>query len=53
MNQWPRAEKLSALLTEDYLAERSARGNRRAFDKALSRVKDVAPPREDAIPEED
>jgi hypothetical protein len=35
------------------LAERSARGNRRAFDKALSRVKDVAPPREDAIPEED
>jgi predicted transcriptional regulator len=47
------AEKLSALLTEDYLAERSARGSRRAFDEALSRVKDVAPPREDAIPEED
>jgi len=47
------AEKLSALLTEDYLAERSARGSRRAFDKALSRVKDAPPSTEDALPEDD
>lgn len=46
------AEKLSALLTEDYLAERSARGNRRSYDKALSRVKDVPPSDEDALPED-
>ncbi len=47
------AEKLSALLTEDYLGERASRGSRRAFDTALGRVKDVAPSDEDALPTDD
>lgn len=42
------AEKLSALLTEDYLAERAKRGTRRAYDEALSRVKDVPAADDDA-----
>jgi len=37
------AEKLSALLTEEYLMERARRGSRRKFKKALSKVKDVKP----------
>jgi len=37
------AEKLSALLTEEYLMERARRGSRRKFEKALSKVKDVKP----------
>ncbi len=35
------AEKMSALMTEDYLRERAARGSREAFDAVLSRVPDV------------
>ena len=35
------AEKLSALLTQEYLAERAKRGSRQKFRKALSKVKDV------------
>jgi hypothetical protein len=37
------AEKLSALLTAEYLGERAQRGNRRKFERALSRVKDRDP----------
>ena len=37
------AEKLSALLTEDYLAERAARGSREKFLRALAQVPDVPP----------
>lgn len=37
------AEKLSALLTQEYLEERACRGSRKKFDKALSRVRDVDP----------
>ena len=37
------AEKLSALTTEDYLAERAQRGSRSAFEAALALVPDVAP----------
>ena len=47
------AEKLSALQTEEYLAERASRGSRRAFYRALSRVKDAQPSAEDALPEGD
>lgn len=36
-------EKISALLTEEYLEERAKKGNRRKFEKALSKVKDVEP----------
>ena len=35
------AEKLSALLTEDYLGERAARGSRERFLGALAQVPDV------------
>lgn len=37
------AEKVSALLTADYLRERGARGTRTAFDAVLDRVPSVAP----------
>ncbi|MEO8500867.1 MAG: toxin-antitoxin system HicB family antitoxin [Vicinamibacteria bacterium] len=43
-------EKVAALLTADYLGERSARGRRAAFDAVLRRVPDVAPDAGDAIP---
>ncbi len=37
------AEKLSALLTREYLEERAKRGSRKKFDKALSKVKEKEP----------
>jgi predicted transcriptional regulator len=37
------AEKMSALLTEDYLEERAKRANPAAFDRILARVPDVPP----------
>lgn len=37
------AEKLAALATEDYLAQRAARGERDKFQAALARVPDEAP----------
>jgi hypothetical protein len=37
------AEKMSALLTEDYLEHRAKRGNATAFDRILKRVPDVPP----------
>jgi len=37
------AEKISALLTEEYLGERAARGDAEAFGRALDKVADVAP----------
>lgn len=37
------AEKLSALMTEDYLAARAERGDRAAFERALARVRDGEP----------
>jgi hypothetical protein len=37
------AEKLSALAAGEYLQKRAARGSRRKFDRALSKVKNVAP----------
>ncbi len=35
------AEKLSALMTVEYLEERAARGDRARLDRVLSRVRDV------------
>jgi hypothetical protein len=43
------AEKLSALLTEEYLSERASRGSRRKFERALSKVRDVDPDEEDRV----
>ncbi len=37
------AEKMSALLTEQYLLKRSKRGNKQQFFKAMSKVPDVEP----------
>jgi hypothetical protein len=44
------AEKVSALMTVDYLGELAQRGNRAAFEKVLSRVPDVEPDRRDRLP---
>ena len=41
------AEKMSALITEEYLSERAARGDKRKFNKALAKVKNVKPDEED------
>ncbi len=44
------AEKLSALLTEEYIAERAARGNRASYLAALAQVPDVEPEPYDRLP---
>lgn len=43
------AEKLAALGAEDYLAARAARGNRKAFERALSKVPAVQPQANDEL----
>ncbi len=43
------AEKLSALLTLEYLGERGRRGDRRKYDRALAKVRNVEPAAEDAL----
>ena len=43
------AEKMSALLTSDYLTERAAQGNRKKFKRALSKIKSVKPADQDAL----
>ncbi|MGH2758699.1 MAG: toxin-antitoxin system HicB family antitoxin [Vicinamibacterales bacterium] len=37
------AEKVAALLTEEYLEERAKRASRKRFKKALARVADIEP----------
>lgn len=44
------AEKMSALMTEEYLQARAARGSRRKFAAALAKVPDVAPDAIDQLP---
>jgi hypothetical protein len=43
------AEKMSALMTEDYLKERAARASRARYDVALEQVPDVEPDEHDRI----
>jgi predicted DNA-binding ribbon-helix-helix protein len=43
------AEKVSALMTVEYLEERGNRGSRSRFERALSKVKDTEPPEEDRL----
>ena len=43
------AEKVSALLTADYLRGRGARGSRAAFDAVLERVPDAHPDPDDVV----
>jgi predicted transcriptional regulator len=43
------SEKMSALLTVDYLKERAERGNRKAFEEILSEVPNVEPEEYDKL----
>ena len=43
------AEKVAALMTEQYLEERAARGSRKKFRAVLARIPDVAPLPEEAF----
>ncbi|RJP19972.1 MAG: toxin-antitoxin system HicB family antitoxin [Candidatus Omnitrophota bacterium] len=43
------AEKISALMTEEYLKERAKRGNRNKFEKAMAKVADIPPEDNDRI----
>ena len=43
------AEKVSALMTEDYLGERARRGSKAKFRKAMSKVADAEPEEQDQL----
>jgi hypothetical protein len=43
------AEKISALMTEDYLGQRAKRGRRKKFERALGKVADVEPDEQDRV----
>ena len=43
------AEKVAALMTEQYLEERAKHGSREKFRAVLAKVPDVVPPPEDAL----
>mgnify|MGYP001190345531 CR=1 FL=1 len=43
------SEKMSALLTVDYLRERGERGSRKAFEEILSEVPDAEPEEYDKL----
>ena len=43
------AEKVSALMTEDYLGERARRGSKAKFRKVMSKVADVEPEEQDKL----
>ena len=49
LNTLALAEKLSALMTEDYLGPRADRGNREKFETALSKVSQGKPLKGDEI----
>lgn len=44
------AEKMSALMTEEYLAARARRGSRKRFDAVLAKVPDIEPDESDRLP---
>ncbi|MEO6727066.1 MAG: toxin-antitoxin system HicB family antitoxin [Blastocatellia bacterium] len=44
------AEKLSALMTEEYLEERAKRGSREKFEQAMQKVAKVEPEEYDRLP---
>ena len=43
------AEKLSALMAEDYLVMRARRGDRAKFEAAMAKVPDVEPEEDDRL----
>ena len=45
------AEKMAALLTEEYLSERAARASRKSYVTALAKTPDSEPRETDRIPE--
>lgn len=45
------AEKVSALMTEEYLSARAERGSREKFDAALAQVANVEPESRDQLDE--
>ena len=45
------AEKIAALTTESYLAERASRASRASYEAALAEVPDVEPEPFDKLPE--
>jgi len=45
------AEKVSALMTEDYLAERAKRSSREKFDAVMAKIPDVEPLEYDKLKE--
>ena len=45
------AEKMSALLTQDYLQARARRASRERYEEALAQVPDVEPEDYDRLPE--
>lgn len=44
------AEKMSALMTQEYLATRASRASRRKFEAVLAKVPDVEPEAYDRMP---
>ncbi len=46
------AEKMSALMTEEYLAERAKQSSRRKFAAVLAKVRDAEPEEQDRLPRE-
>ena len=54
INQWISsavAEKMSAQLAQDYIAERAKRASRKKFDAILAKAPDVEPEEADRIPD--
>ena len=45
------AEKLSALMTEEYLDERARRGSRKKFHRAMTKVPKIKPEEYDRLPD--
>jgi hypothetical protein len=43
------AEKVSALMTEEYLEKRAAQGHRAKFEAAMAKVADIEPPEKDRL----
>ena len=43
------AEKMSALMTQEYLGERATRASRRKFEAVLAKVPDIEPDQSDRI----
>jgi hypothetical protein len=43
------AEKLSALMTANYLTDRAKRGDRKAFERVLTHVRDEEPEPDDRL----